>query len=430
MQPLQYLIVALCLTSALNADAAPPSVGRQSIASRESTGLKSTGLHGLRVKLSRTKPTLELPETSYYGAASFGSTRENKFNVVFDTSTSQVWVPTYQSGILVTNELHYYCGYDASLSPEARLIAKDVARFSFQDVVLRGSLYEDTVTLYNDASKDEIISSTTMVGVNNRFYSVDYAENYDLQAKTFDGVVGLAPNVGLAELRLNNTQLALQPEFIRLQQEQDPNFAYTPSSGLVFGLWLNPELGETDFAGELTLGTYDGGKVHFPSLQFHNISRNNGQFAWQLELEQVKLSSRGTDKMSEVVSCKSGCQAVLNSGNDSLVGPSADIQLIRTRLDATYNDNLKLWTVKSCKNLESLPALTFTFANPSKEYSLTAYQYTAKLTVDGEEVCYLTLKDSSTATSWSLGTSFLQAYYTIFDLSSGHIGLAEFKSKL
>lgn len=396
MQSQSIVLCCLTLASLLLQATGKPSAGCDLSSRMDATS-------GLKVKLSRHLPTLKRPETSYYGVISLGATRDSEFNVVFDTTYDNLWVQA--------------SGYTAG--SESTYIRQD--RFAFEDDILRGDLYEDSMNVYEGVAKGQICASTPTIKIKNHFYSVDWSQNKRLDTEPFDGVVGLAQRnaTGLKESIL---LALLQPEFERIRREQEPDYPFGPDYALTMGLWINQDLA-SPLGGELTLGSFDSSKVSYSSLTYH---RTTSMKDWQVGVKKVSLFS-DTKGLLEV-SCPTGCQATLDTGSDYLVGPQADVESILSLVAANYDISLKLWRLNKCQDVDVMPSLVFTFSNPEQEYTITPEQYTSKIINNNtsEEICYLAL-DAWQSPNWSLGTKFLQAYYTIYDFAHGSVGLAQVK---
>lgn len=133
-------------------------------------------------------------------------------------------------------------------------------------------------------------------------------------------------------------------------------------------------------------------------------------------MDQISVSVSGNKKRTlKSVGCKSGCQAIADSGTTMIVGPDADVSEMNKALGARYSASMSAYTFK-CAEKKSLPDLVFKIAG--KSLTLKAHDYV--LEYNGE--CYSTIVSGSSF--WILGDAFMGAYYTIFDADQNRVGFA------
>ena len=389
----------------------------------------------IRISLTRnvTNPNpyrLSAPEMSYFGAIGVG-TPPKMFNVVFDTGSSELWLP-YYNWFPFANNLHYSEGYSCRDSSTC-VAPKREFTLDYRHTKLSGATYEDLFTLYEDMQKDEApVMVGPQVSFGQNFIAIDDASDEQFRYKPYDGVVGLAPvaqsssgnrNVLLSlqleqQRRMQLNQGASYPQQVGYYQQAGPaagtpyasgaGYFQKPSSELMFAFWINPNQ-NSRYGGELMLGGVDENRF-VGDIYFHRI---NSWFDWQLPLSFVQLGG-------QLVSCQNGCSAILDTGANSLVGPRQDVELIHQEIGARYERDAGLWLV-DCNLIDQYPTLLFKIEDTP--YVIYARHYVKMFRFKDSILCHLAIKPWDQQ-NWVLGTSFIGAYYTVFDFSSRRVGFA------
>ncbi|KAG8137867.1 hypothetical protein E2320_003810, partial [Naja naja] len=125
----------------------------------------------------------------------------------------------------------------------------------------------------------------------------------------FDGVLGLAyPNLSVMDA---------VPVFDNIMRQ---NLVEEP----VFSFFLNRD--GTKDGGELIFGGIDHSLYHGP-MYWIPVSR---KMYWQIPLESVKIQG-------QIVACKNGCEAIVDSGTSLITGPLLDIKKLQAKIGAVPN---------------------------------------------------------------------------------------------
>jgi hypothetical protein len=193
-----------------------------------------------------------------------------------------------------------------------------------------------------------------------------------------------------------------------MNQNYGPLQRQLMQNDLVFAIWINPAQ-YSRFGGEIMLGGIDENR-YMGEIYFHRI---NSWFDWQMPLSYVMLGS-------QVISCQEGCNAVLDTGANSLVGPRRDVNQLYQEIQAEYNREADLWLV-DCNRIDSYPQMVFKLDDTP--YILYPSHYIKMFRYNDQTYCHLALKPWDKR-DWLLGTTFIGAYYTIFDFSSRRVGFA------
>lgn len=384
------------------------------------------GGHPASVRITLTRNTsissysdrLRAPEISYFGAIGLGQPAK-MFNVVFDTRSSESWIP-YYNWFPFANNLHYSEGYNCKDSRTCQALKREYT-VDYRNTKMTGESYEDTLTVYEDMQKDDAqMMPTRTLSFGQNFLGIEDAEDEQFRWKPYDGVIGLAP-VAQSSSGTRNILLSIQQELQRQGQQVqsgpggplDDNYYRSSQQHqmpylLLFGLWFNPNQNSRHGA-ELMLGGVDENRFS-GDIFYHKLT---SWFEWQVPVAHVMLGSL-------VVSCSSGCHASLDTGANSVVGPRQDVESIYSDLQAHYEQDSGLWLV-DCQRLDQYPLLMFRIDDTP--YTLLPRHYIRLFKYRDNIVCHLAIK-AWDQPNWLLGTSFIGAYYTVFDFANRRVGFA------
>jgi cathepsin D len=316
-------------------------------------------------------PLINYDDAQYYGSISIG-TPPQTFTVIFDTGSSNLWVPS-SSCITIGCLLHKR--YSASSS--STYVAngqKFVIEYGSGGV--SGFLSQDTVTWGGlPITKQVFAEITRETGI-----SFDVAK--------FDGILGMAwPAISVDNV---------VPVFQNLYSQG----TITPNS---FAFYLTKVAGQSGSV--LTLGGYN------PSL-----SKNNWVYVplyakdyWRISIDGIVA---GTTKVSV-----SGIKGIVDSGTSLLVGSTAIVNEI-TKVVGTVNQD--------CSNINSLPTVTITIAGTA--FPLGPNDYVLKITSGSTSECLYGFEGEDftgeLANTLILGDLFIRKYYTLFDFGNAQVGFA------
>ncbi|XP_040111854.1 pregnancy-associated glycoprotein 1-like [Oryx dammah] len=310
----------------------------------------------------------------YMGKITIG-TPPQEFQVVFDTSSSDLLVPS----INCLNPTKRPCSkqdkFKHSLSSTFRF-TNDTFRMYFGSGTMRGVVAHDTVRIGDLVSTDQpfcLIFSETW---------------FDMP---FDGVLGLNyPNISFSEAI---------PIFDKLKNEgafSEPVFA--------FYLTKNKREGSVVMFGGVDHRYYKGELNWVPLI-------HPGE--WIVHLERISMKRKG-------IACSGGCEALVDTGTALIKGPRRLVNSIQKLIGATSRGSKHY---VSCSAVNTLPSIIFTINGIN--YPVPARAYILK---DSRGNCYTTFKKNTVRTSretWILGDVFLRQYFSVFDRGNDRIGLAQ-----
>uniref|UniRef100_UPI00398F36E1 pepsin A-like n=1 Tax=Pristiophorus japonicus TaxID=55135 RepID=UPI00398F36E1 len=324
--------------------------------------------------LASTEPMINYLDMSYYGAISIGNPPQS-FTVIFDTGSSNLWVPsiycsqqpcmTHHRFNPRTSSTYYSNGQSVSIQ--------------YGTGSMTGRLGYDTVRLSNIAvNKQEFGLSETEPG---GFFS--YCK--------FDGILGL----GYPSLAASGATTVFD-NMMSQHLVQEP----------LFSVYLTRETGQS--GSEVVFGGIDYN--HFTGqINWVPVTRDA---YWQILIDRVTING-------QVVACEYGCPAIVDTGTSLLVGPSSYISNIQQGIGATRG-SYGQYTI-NCNKMSSMPDVVFTINGV--DYPLPASAYTLKSSYYDQVSCSSGFGNTG-GNLWILGDVFIGEYYSIFDRGNNRVGLA------
>jgi len=312
--------------------------------------------------------------SQYYGQITIG-TPGQKFEVIFDTGSSDLWV----AGSTCDSSCGRHAKYNSAKS---------------STYVANGTAF-DIMYGSGPVSGYESIDTMSTGGItvaNQEFAEVTDASGLGAAYKLgkFDGILGLA--------------------FPTLSVNQVPTvFENMQTQGLIPANEFAFYLGKTDGAkGELTLGGTD------PAHYTGDITYVPLKAATYWEITLGGLSVAGVQYVPT-----EGQNAIVDSGTSILTGPADVVKSIAESIGAKMVIEGE-YMVDCAK--PDLPNLDFSIAG--KVYSLAPADY---LIPDGD-MCLFGMMGLDiprpTGPLWILGDVFMRKYYTVFDVANTRVGFA------
>nr|XP_028695277.1 napsin-A isoform X2 [Macaca mulatta]XP_045236268.1 napsin-A isoform X4 [Macaca fascicularis] len=317
-------------------------------------------------------PLSNYRDVQYFGKIGLGTPPQN-FTVVFDTGSSNLWVPSRRCHFFsVPCWLHHRFDPKASSSFQA-----NGTKFAIQYGTGRvdGILSEDKLTIGG-------IKGASVI-----FGEALWEPGLVFTFAHFDGILGLGFPI-------------LSVEGVR------PPMDVLVEQGLldkpVFSFYLNRDPEEPD-GGELVLGGSD--PAHYiPPLTFVPVTV---PAYWQIHMERVKVGPGLT-------LCVRGCAAILDTGTSLITGPTEEIRALHAAIGGY--PLLAGEYIILCSEIPKLPAVSFLLGGVW--FNLTAQDYV----IQALDV------PPPAGPFWILGDVFLGTYVAVFDRgdtkSGARVGLA------
>eukprot|EP01105_Mastigella_eilhardi_P024224 TRINITY_DN6285_c0_g1_i1.p1 TRINITY_DN6285_c0_g1~~TRINITY_DN6285_c0_g1_i1.p1 ORF type:complete len:379 (+),score=106.69 TRINITY_DN6285_c0_g1_i1:37-1173(+) len=324
-------------------------------------------------------PLQQFQDAQFYGPISIG-TPEQHFLVVFDTGSSNLWVPSVEC---TQPSCRIHNKYDSSKS--VTYVANGTAfEVSYGSGSIAGFVSTDVATLGGLAVK------------NQDFGEVTKEQGLAFATAKFDGICGLAFESISAD-------------------HMTPLWYNMLDQGLVdkamFAFWLTKDPNAT-VGGELTLGGWDDSK----KTESFSYVPLTGETYWKIKMDSLKVN------FTNVCDQEDGCKAIVDTGTSLFTGPSAAIKELNKQVGCTQLPNGEcIW--KTCPKMDSLPEVVVRLND--KNYPLAPEDYV--LESNGECISGFMGMDVPPPTGplYIIGDVFISTYYTLFDFEGQRIGFAK-----
>uniref|UniRef100_A0A0E0PH77 Aspartic proteinase n=1 Tax=Oryza rufipogon TaxID=4529 RepID=A0A0E0PH77_ORYRU len=427
-------------------------------------------------------PLVDYLNTQYYGVIGLGSPPQN-FTAIFDTGSSNLWVPSAKCYFSIACYLHSRYNSKKSSSYKAD---GETCKITYGSGAISGFF-----------SKDNVLVGDLVVK-NQKFIEATRETSVTFIIGKFDGILGL----GYPEISVGKA-----PPIWQSMQEQEL------LADDVFSFWLNRDP-DASSGGELVFGGMDP-KHYKGDHTYVPVSRKG---YWQFNMGDLLIDGHSTGF------CAKGCAAIVDSGTSLLAGPTAIVAQVNHAIGAegiisteckevvseygemilnlliaqtdpqkvcsqvglcmfdgkrsvsngiesvVDKENLGsdamcsvcemavVWienqlrenktkelilnyanqlcerlpspngeSTVSCHQISKMPNLAFTIAN--KTFILTPEQYIVKLEQGGQTVCISGFMafdiPPPRGPLWILGDVFMGAYHTVFDFGKDRIGFAK-----
>ncbi|XP_059652198.1 aspartic proteinase A1-like isoform X2 [Cornus florida] len=230
-------------------------------------------------------------DAQYYGEIAIGSPPQ-KFSVIFDTGSSNLWVPSSKCHLSIACLFH--SKYKAMRSSTYTKIGNS-CEIHYGSGSISGFFSQDNVGVGDLVVEDQVFIEATREGL-------------PFVVAKFDGILGL----GFQEISVGNAT----PVWYNMAEQGI-------LSDDVFSFWLNrdPEAKE---GGEIVFGGVD--EKHYKGKHTYVPVTQKGY--WQFEMGDVSIGNYSTGF------CEEGCAAIVDSGTSLLTGPTPIVTEINHAIGA------------------------------------------------------------------------------------------------
>mmetsp|Transcript_50980 Transcript_50980/g.147118 ORF Transcript_50980/g.147118 Transcript_50980/m.147118 type:complete len:399 (+) Transcript_50980:65-1261(+) len=355
---------------------------------RESDALKGVlHLSPLEVEPPGLRGNVQGPESEiikdygnaqYFGTVSLGSPPQS-FQVIFDTGSSNLWVPKVgctHCGLPFISHKHKY---DHDKSSSYTVDGKDF-EIMYGSGSVSGFFSLDDVTLADDLVVD-----------GQRFAEIQDAGGLGMAYSLgkFDGILGL----GFTSISIDGAVTPFE-NLIRQNKIDQPVFAFY--------------LGDNG-PGELTFGGYDSSKFE-GDLEFVKL---DAATYWQITLDSIEAGEYKKEASDKIT-------AIVDSGTSLITGPKAEISKLAAAVGAKPNI-MGEYTI-DCSTLDRIPDVVFEIGG--NKYTIPG----DKTVIQAQGTClfaFMGMDFPAPGPQWILGDVFMREYYTVFNYVDQTIGFAK-----
>ncbi|NWX41902.1 PEPA protein, partial [Steatornis caripensis] len=320
--------------------------------------------------LATTEPMQNYLDNEYFGTISIG-TPGQEFTVLFDTGSSNLWVPSVYCSSRACSNHNLFNPSDSSTF----ISTSDSIQISYGTGSMTGVLGYDTVNVAG-------------LKVTNQIFGLAENEPGDFfYYSPFDGILGLAfPSISSS---------GATPVFDNMMQEK------LVASDL-FSVYLSNDKDSGSFVlfGGIDSSYTTNGVTWVPL---------SAETYWQITMDSMSIEG-------ESVACASGCQAIVDTGTSLLVVPNTVLSTIQSIFGASSDGQI------SCEAVSSLPNIVFNINGNAFPVPPSAY------VINSDGYCILGFEGMDVPTEsgelWILGDIFIRQYYVIFNRGDNMVGLS------
>ncbi|CEP13664.1 hypothetical protein [Parasitella parasitica] len=331
--------------------------------------------------IKKQKQTAYNHGSGYYGEIAIGSPPQ-KFNVIFDTGSSDLWVVSSQctSNICKSHQkFDFQASYTYQASEEEDI--GDEVRVEYGTGSIQGHVGTDIVSLANN---EIVLQDQAIVDA--------FGISRDFIGSPFHGIFGLGLN-GLGSFTKSS------PLYAMIDQDliEEP----------IFAIYSQHNAGEIDF-GSVDKNRYNG--------EIHYVEAVDTGY-WMISMNQVQFGSQTFENR----------RAIIDSGSTLIIMSSQDAIAYHSQIEGAHSNGDGTWSFP-CKAIKQLKPLTILLDDavltiPAEKLFLTPMSSSSKKCLSGISGQKMDEDDNT----WILGDVFLKQFYTVFDVGNRRLGFATAK---
>lgn len=327
----------------------------------------------------------------YYGPITIG-TPPQKFSILFDTGSSNLWVPCKGcpfSDIACFLHAKFDCHASSTCNE-----TNQAFHIQYGSGSMRGHVDYD-VTCFGDPS------SKFCTDKNQGFACATEEPGLAFVAAKFDGILGM----GFDTISVDHLMQPMDQIFANKAICEQPLFSF----------WLNRDT-QGSQGGEMTLCGID--QNHYTgTIAWEPVTR---QDYWRINMDSLSI---GSNVYGGNVS------AIVDTGTSLLAGPSDAVRRIQELIGASEIINGE-YSVP-CDKVPSLPNVVITLGG--QQFTLTGKDYILEVDELFEKIClsgFIGLDiPPPNGPLWILGDIFIGKFYTVFDAGNKRVGFAQSAGK-
>ncbi|KAI5278042.1 pepsin A-like [Manis pentadactyla] len=320
------------------------------------------------------QPLQNYMDMEYFGTIGIGTPPQD-FTVIFDTGSSNLWVPSvYCSSPACSNHNLFNPQQSSTYQATSQTVS-----ITYGTGSMTGILGYDTVQVGGIADTNQIFGLSETEPGSFLYYS------------PFDGILGLAY----------------------------PSIASSGATPVFDNIWNQGLVSQDLFAVYLSPNGQSGSVVMFGGIDTSYYTGNlnwvplSAEGYWQITVDSITMDG-------EIIACSESCQAIVDTGTSLLSGPSNAIANIQSYIGASEDSNGQM--VVSCSAMYNLPNIVFTINGI--QYPLPASAYI----LQNQQGCASGFQGMNLPTAsgelWILGDVFIRQYFAVFDRANNQVGLA------
>jgi len=328
--------------------------------------LQSQKYRAFRSLATPDSPLTNYNDSEYIGPITIGTPAQH-FVVVFDTGSSNLWVPSNKCTDLgCAGKDKYNSASSSSFKANGKPISIQYGTGS-----MSGILAQDTTNVGGANVLNQVFGEATTLA---NFFA----------GQPLDGILGLGYPAIAAD--------GVTPVFDNMISQR---LVASP----LFGVYLDSTSGDT--ASQIEFGALNT-NLYTGAITYIDVTQ---QTYWSIAIGGFSVNGKA-------VACTSGCKGIVDTGTSVIVGPTAQINAILSALN-----------VKSdCSNYNTLPSLTVTLSG--NQFIIPPAIYVLK---SGGQ-CAPLIQGELGSTLWILGDTFIRGYYTVFNRGTNKVGFAKLAS--
>lgn len=316
-------------------------------------------------------------EMAYFGPMQVGTPPQD-FTIIFDTGSSDFWVPSVSCRARACRGKHLY---NAAASSSHQAMNQPFS-IQYGTGAVSGSLSKDTVRIGGIEAREQVFAEVTS------------SPGSEFNDTPFDGICGMA-YPALSSAKVN-------PPFFNMM-------AQGSVSSPVFSFYLRKGPDGTS-GGHMTLGGYDpsdfiGNVVWLPVVD---------RAYWLVSMNAVTINGQTVGQPTE---------AILDTGTSLIAGPKDAVNRINRMIGAvSFGEGM---SIIDCGRIRSLPIIKIKLGGFAT-FSLRPIDYVIQ---PDSRTCIsgfvgVDFKTSKGQAGWVIGDVFLRPYYSIYDAANDRVGLA------